>query len=259
MGAMLQHDYIVSLYSNDTTFTLFSGVSQEPSMFYLDQLMPVVSKSVLMLNESSEELERKTVELQRAVGGRIYSFLMGLLLMYNTNNQDPDTIKKYFTILSVPGMPRTELKNLSITEFFKICGDKVAWYKCETYLEPIIKQERKRDTTKLEQILEDIKASIRSYLKDRIVYIDNRAIYIVDYQYDQYSAEEWPFLQEVALNHLGPKTENMRFSIIKKDRFGDPTQASDSHQGTMVTPSTKPLPRSNSKEDVVRQEKITVS
>ncbi len=128
----------------------------------LDQAMPIMSETVIMPNESSEELERKSFELQRAVGGRIYSFLMGLLLMYNTNKQDPDTIKRYFTTLPVAGMTRAELKNLSICEFFNICCDKIDWYKCEAYLDPIIKREQ--NTTILEQILEDIKASIREYL-----------------------------------------------------------------------------------------------
>ena len=222
----------------------------------LDQAMPIMSETVIMPNESSEELERKSLELQRAVGGRIYSFLMGLLLMYNTNKQNPDTIKRYFTTLPVAGMTRAELKNLSICEFFNICRDKIDWYKCEAYLDPIIKREQ--NTTILEQILEDIKASIREYLKDRVVYKDDWAIYRVDYQYDRYSAEEWPYIQRVAINHLGPATENMRFSIIKRARFSVPIQASDSHQGNIVTIPTKPLPRSSSKEDVARKDKITV-
>ena len=233
-----------------------SGARQELSMYKctpLDQAMPIVSESVLEPNESSEKWERKSREIQKTTGDYIYKFL---LEVYRINGRNPATVKRYFTTLPVAHMTRAKLQNLGIREFFSICRDKIEWYKCEAYLDPIIKHER--DTT-LEKILEDIKASIRSYLKDRIVYIDNQAIYIVDYQYDRYSATEWPFLQQVALNYLGPKTKNMRFSIIKKERFGDPTQASDSQHGTMVTPSTKPLPRSNSKEDVVRKDKITVS
>ncbi len=236
------------------------SANQEPSISMykctpLDSLMPIVSESVLMPSESSEKFEQKTFDLQRGVGSHIYKFLMDLLLIYK---QDPDTIKKYFTTLPVAGLTRAELNNLGIRDFFNICRDKIEWYKCHTYLDPIIKQERERerDTTLLEKILEDIKVSIRSYLKDRILYIDNKDIYMyrIDYQYDRYSAEEWPFLQQVAIKYLGLNTKNMQFSIIKKDRFGDPTQASNSHQGTMVTPSTKPLPRSSSKEDVVRQD-----
>ncbi len=216
-----------------------------------DCLMPIVSAPVLI---PSEELERKSLALQETVGKCIYKFLLEL---YRMNGENVDSVKKYFTTKPVADMTRAELQNLGISEFFNICRDKLPWYKCEAYLDPIIKQEQ--NTTILEKILEDIKASIRAYLKDRVIYVDDQAIYIVDSQYDRHSAKEWPYLQKVAISYLGPETKNMRFFIIERERFSNPIQASDSHQGTMVTPATKPRPPSSSKEHVTRQGRITIS
>ncbi len=220
----------------------------------LDCPMPIVTEPVLMLSESSEESARKSFELQTAVGDDIYKFVIEV---YRITGQNLEKVKIYFMTLLVAHMTRAELQNLGISEFFNICRDKIEWYKFETCLDPIMKHEQ--NTEILEQIVEDIKASIRAYLKDRVIYVHDRAIYIVDYQYDRYSAKEWPYLQEVAISYLGPKTENMRFSIREIDRFCNPIQASNSHQGTMVTPPTKPQPRSSSKEHVTRQGRITIS
>ncbi len=235
----------------------FISGTQELSMYKCtapDQAIPIVTEPVLMLNDSSEELVRKSLQLQRTVGRNIYKFLIEL---YRIHGENPDGVKRYFTTQPVADMTRAELRNLGITEFFNICRDKLPWYKCEAYLDPIV--QREQNTEILEKILEDIKVNIRAYLKDRVIYIDDRAIYIVDYQYDRYSAKEWPCLQKVAISYLGPKTEMMRFFIIERERFSNPIQASDSHQGTMVTPATKPRPPSSSKEDVTRQGGITIS
>ncbi len=234
-----------------------SGASQELSMYKctaLDCLMPIVSEHVLMPSESSKDLVQKSFALQETVCDYIYQFLLEL---YKMNGQNLDRVKIHFTTQPVAHMTRAKLQNLGISEFFNICRDKIEWYKCEAYLDPII--QREKNTEKLEQILEDIKANIRAYLKDRVVYVHNQAIFRVDDQYDQYSAIEWPYIQRIVINCLGPETRNMRFSIIKTELFGDPTQASDSYHGSMVTPPTKPWPRSSSKEDVMRQGGITIS
>ncbi len=212
-----------------------------------------MTEPVLESNESSEELEKKTVKLQKNINDQFHMFILAILEL---RKKHLNGIKKYFTRMASEDLKitRDELQNIGVNEFIHQCKN-VEWYKCEAYLESIIGNEQ---NVIFERILEDFKALIRVYVKDRIVYRvrDNRAIYRVDYQYDRYSAKEWPYIQDVAVKYLGPKTLNLCFSIIKREKFSDPIQTSDSYyQGAVVTIPTKPLPQST-KDNVVRKDKI---
>ncbi len=234
-----------------TQGSVYSGSYQDTSMYACakeDHIMHIIDSTFLKHGETRADLEEKTYSFQANVGNGIYKFLTE----FHSENNDPDCIKKHFTTKPITNMTREELEELSIEEIFTVCRDKIEWYKTEAYLKPFLKREKCNE--KVEATFEEISSIINTYVRDRIMFVNNRAIFRVDYHYDQYLACDWPCIQRVAIEHLGLHAKNIQFSIIKRAIFDGPTQTASAHEGVMVASSTGLTPQSSTEENATRQD-----
>lgn len=215
-----------------------------------NKVMDIIDNEMLRQNEISEKLMNET----RTFQSELKDFMDKFFSRLYDEKKDPGWIKMHFTTQIITNITRKELLDLDIWGFFDALKENTEWYKIESFLQPLLQKEFSEDLLK---IFEDIKSVIKKYVINRIIRFENdQAIFKVDYEYRNYPATDWPYIQSVAIEHLGPNINRIQFLIIRHERFDTSIQSTMPHPDdmAMVAPSTSIAPQEITTESITRHE-----